>query len=358
MIKLSVFLGICCFSISLWGQSIVQKNNQFGIVGKDGSLQLPISYDSIYFPSKYWTNSSLLIVKKSGKFGFFQSDNASFSGLLFDELKMYEDLGLLTFRNQNKWGFISFSANYLTQQHTTRYTELVYCPAQYDYVGPSWTPDNKQLTAKDHNQYGLLDFYSGDTLVPLRFKYPITAHRASNGELIYKSSDSKGIDPDTLINPKKNIVFQVDHDARIEQFRGDSIVVVQTEFVNDYNGKLEFVNFNTGLVIFTYAFQRDYIRFEDYDFQYERLGNNHVTIILTSKRKEKQHFIYQISCFELQSNYRKFYYEGPIYNQLLPVSTGNEKLLYLTNDLRKLNKKNCVAKINADQSITWLKPLY
>jgi hypothetical protein len=358
MKQVTIFYIVFFLSTSLLGQSIVQKNHEFGVINSDGTILLPIAYDSIYSPSKFWHESSILIAKSEGKFGLINTSNNWFTGLLFDEIHVNDDVGLLQLRTGTKWGFMSLTSNYNSIKHTSTIFPLVYCAPKYEYVGISWTANNKELSVKDHQQFGLLDFYSGDTLVPIRFKHPLTAHRSTTGALIYKSSDRKGIDPDTIVNPRTNATISVDHDSEVMMLFNDSLLFVLTEFLNDYNGALVIYNYNNGDKLLDYHFQRDYIRFEDYNFVYERLGSNYILVSFTFKPKGKRKYVHQISCFQLQTNYRVFYYEGSKFDRLLPIYDQNEALIYLTDMHETIRSKQCVGKLSSNNVINWFRMSY
>jgi len=162
------------------GFSIVEKNEKFGVISKDGKVILPLIYSSIEHPQQYSNKLEIFAVKRNNIFQIF---NSEFKPITDSNISEYS---WIKFKQNNK----TIDALILRNQkekngiiNITNGNDLI--PFEYDELNPI---DYETFIVKKANSFGVIN-NENKTLIPIGNTeiYPTDEHflvKNSNGNIL------------------------------------------------------------------------------------------------------------------------------------------------------------------------------
>lgn len=308
---------ICFFFIvltsTIWSQSVVTKNKQYGIVGTDGSFLLEMSYDSIYKFLPHHDQIQLYVCQSKTSTFFYDAKIKKRYEWNIDLIETNRD-NLTTFKSNNLTGYIAFIS--VNEGYSSKIVAYRLFAPTYVSVYNAWTQINNELSVKGSNGYGLIKYETGDTIIPLRFKHPVSSFQPSTYQKMYRSEDYHGVDSTVYINPKTYCTFAFHPNTKVLIPFQDTILLASQLFKTDFEGLFEVFNYNNGERIFSHALYYDHNKYKYEDVADEMLNYRTVKFTIWRQQKDNFRYSYLIMVYDIYTGKRLFYLESFKYTDI------------------------------------------
>lgn len=347
----TIFLFFC---FQTQAQLILKKNNRFGLQQSDGSVIIPIEYDTVYKVKSSSDQNPIYVYAANNRFGMYFAQDSSLTGLIFDELKI-DDEEPIFMRIGSKWGFVAVEIppRLETDYNAPRIPIYHLIMPMYESIHQAWNTSMHELSVQNNSLYGLISCQTGDTIVPLKFNHSFRSIQPSNNKTTYISESSNGKDSIVIYHPEKALTFYFASGTEIKIPYSDSLLIAFHQFITDATGILEVYNYNSGKRIFHYDIERNYIAYEDYSTNYELLNYRTIKIHTEYTKKGGTSPFHVISCYDIYTGYRYYYSESQQFSDLIVRHQKGDSKIYKVDDYDKFPEKNIVGLLKANHEITW-----
>jgi hypothetical protein len=341
------------FAFTSKGQTIVSKNNQFGIIGTDGSFILEMYYDSIYKFLPHHEQIQLYVCRSKSSTFFYDAKIKKKYEWNIDLIETNRD-GLTTFKSKMLTGYLAFIT--VNEGYSSKIAAYRLFAPTFISVNNAWTQVNTELSVKGENGFGLIQYETGDTIIPLKFKHPVSSYQPSTYQKYYKSSDNKGVDSTIYINPKTYSTFTFHPNTEVLIPINDSILQATTTFKTENEGCYEVFNYTTGERIFHHALFYNHLIYNYREINMEKLDKRTVKFTIERQQKDNFRYSYIISVYDIYSGNRLYYLESFQYKDIRmdyssKCTTGKGYLL--VDRMDKTHKNKIAGQLNNYGTMVW-----